>query len=137
VYCNGVSLCTDSDDVVVTVRSCPLAVNFGSVRAVRVKRDGVAGVEVRWQTTSEDDTLAFAVERGPAASGPFAQVGLPAAAHGPGRDYTLLDSLPEGAAWYRVIEITSDGYGQASAAVPIERESRSSSGRARRTARGR
>jgi hypothetical protein len=118
VMCAGLAECQDAAEVTVTVEECPLAVEFGSHAARWRVEGGRAFVEVTWSSLSEQDTFAFAVERSETASGPFAAIGSPVLARGGGSAYRLEDagagegSLP----WYRVVEITFDGRGDATPA---------------------
>jgi len=107
VRCALAPACEDSDDVVVTVDACSLAVEFDDWDALRVGDR----VEVTWKTIDEDGTLGFVVERAPAMTGPFRAIGN-TEARGAGASYRLTDDAAPGASsWYRVVEMTMAGPG--------------------------
>jgi len=112
VSCAGPPGCDASDDVMVEVRACPLAVRFDSYRAVR-HEDGASVIS--WTTLAEDGTLGFVVERAATIDGPFVTVG-DHEARGPGHRYQVRDVANGTRAWYRVVEVTSSGRGDATPA---------------------
>ena len=67
VTCPALPGCAASDDVIVRVASCTLAVRFDHYEAVSRERD----VRISWSTLEENGTNFFVVERATAASGPF------------------------------------------------------------------
>ena len=119
VSCAGPPGCEASDDVTVEVRACALAVRFDLYRAV-VQRDG--SVLVTWKTLEEDGTLGFVVERAPSSTGLFVAAG-DHEARGAGYRYTVRDADVANAvhAWYRIVELTSSGRGDATPAFrPVQ-----------------
>jgi len=119
VSCAGPPGCEASDDVSVEVRGCALAVRFDRYRAV-TQRDG--SVVISWTTLEEDGTLGFVVERAATADGLFVAAGDHEAS-GPGFRYQVRDSdVAKGAhAWYRIVELTSRGRGDAAPAFrPVQ-----------------
>jgi len=129
VSCAGPPGCEASNDVTVEVRACALAVRFDVYRAV-VQRDG--GVLVTWRTLEEDGTLGFVVERVVTADGSFVAAGDHEAG-GPGFRYEVRDTdVAKGAhAWYRIVELTSRGRGDATPAFRPARTDESGASRTR------
>jgi len=127
VSCAGPPGCEASDAVTVEVRVCSLAVTFDLYRAV-AQRDGT--VLVTWKTLEEDGTLGFIIERALSSDGPFVAAG-DHEARGPGFRYELRDTdVAKGAhAWYRIVELTSRGRGDA---TPAFRPARTDEGGASR-----
>jgi hypothetical protein len=113
VACSSLPGCQASDDVSVTVKTCTMAVHFDAFDALRDPSAAEPRVTVTWLTSLEEGTNYFVVERAAAAGGPFAPVGLPVAARGPGFPYRFADpdASPGELPWYRVVEITSEGRG--------------------------
>ena len=112
VRCVGPPGCEHSDDVVVRVDRCALAVDYDRYGARLVELDGVRVVEVSWRTLLEDGTIGFLIERASAASGPYVTLdGV--APIGANRDYSFIDSTfdPTAGIWYRVVELTEAGRG--------------------------
>lgn len=95
-----------------------LAVRFSEVAAERV----AGGVRIRWETSSEIDTVGFTVWRSAEASGSRAvQVADFVGAHGPSSPYEALDpTAPSAAAFYYVLEHTASGEGDRSATARAE-----------------
>jgi len=116
VRCTGPAACEDTDDVVVTVRACPLEVVFESVTARRLDRAS-GRIAVTWSTAMEEGTLGFIVERASSSAGPWRPIG-DALARGAGSPYAIEDALAApGSAWYRIVEVTAVGRGTVSPAV--------------------
>lgn len=133
--------CTTSDDVTVAVRSCPLAVRFEAFAArwIDDASSGVArSVGITWRTAFETDIVLFAVERAPTAHGPFEQLPPLTAPHGAGMPYEVIDaSPPPGTPWYRVVEHTTSGRGEATPALQVQDPARKNGARSAGRRRGR
>jgi len=107
VFIGGVSICV----------SLTFDVEFDWVRADKT----AAGIEVRWQTLSEEDTLGFVLQRAVSEDGRDAQVVGQVIAHGANREYSLLDLEPSGSHYYWVQELTTSGPGDRSPVVSVGR----------------
>jgi hypothetical protein len=93
--------------VTVTIKSCPLAVEFQAYGAA-ITPDGL---EIRWITLSEDGTLGFVVEgRNNPGDEPQGLYPGIVPAQGPGRLYRFVSNGPLFRE-YRIREIVSDGCG--------------------------
>src|SRR5204863_6392505 len=89
---------------------CALSVSWDGFEALRTES---GDVEVRWRTLAEEDTSYFAIERGPSRWGPFVRCGLRNATGGAGAyDWTDLHA-PCVPIWYRIVEYTGSGAGDA------------------------
>jgi len=117
VSCASLPGCETSDPLRLRVNACVLAVEFDSYEAVR-QDDGT--VAVRWATLSEEESLGFEVQRATGPDGTFATIdGV--AARGGGSIYELVDRDARGGeSWYRVVEVTTSGPGDATPAFTLE-----------------
>ena len=121
VSCASPPSCESSDDVIVEIRSCPLAVHFDSFDAVWKSDGGSVHVLLSWVTLMEEGTLGFMVERSDEPSGSFTTVAEWVEAHGAGYSYTFKDDSAEPGtrSWYRVVEFTSSGRGDATPSFQV------------------
>jgi len=119
---------SSSAELTIPVRACPLAVVYDEFGA-EVRGDGA--IAIRWRTITEEGTLGFLIERAPAAAGPWSVIGE-AVADRPGTTYTAIDPDPNGRAWYRIVELTAAGPGDATPAFQPSSSVRPAGGRDRR-----
>ena len=116
VRCLSPESCDSSDDVTVVVERCPLAVGFDRVDAERIP--GTDAVAVSWETSFEEGTIGFQVER--LGDGAVTSIGAAVAARGPGYPYRVEDpAAPSERIRYRVVEVTAAGRGDVSPEVAV------------------
>jgi len=110
--------CSARATVSVQVDPCQLEVIFDSWFAVStVAADGSRAIEIRWTTALEVDVLGYTVERADGAATPFNGIAV-VTARGPGRLYSVIDEglTPGSEPLYRVVELTTNGPGDATPA---------------------
>jgi len=113
VRCGG---CEATADTQVSVDPCQLAVTFDRYTATT----SPDGVMIRWASITEEGTLGYEVRRADQRDGTFVSIGG-VAAYGGGTAYELAD--PDASvttrSWYRIVEVTASGAGDATPAFTI------------------